>query len=243
MASMVPGFDEWMTDELAKEAAIVGESVDRFIARAVAARMAVEQARRNDRNLDEILERVRRMDLELPTIARGAGSVIADPDRLRALYDTGLLDTDRGHFLDRIVEMTVGALGVPAAAVSLVDRDSIYVPSAIGLHEEIALARQVPLEQSMSRPIVTTGEPLVASDARTHPALMGNPLVRDHFVVAYAGFPITDPAGHTIGVLSVWDSVRREWSPGHLRILEDFAMMVCDRIFGGSGKSGGERSR
>ncbi|WP_422748639.1 GAF domain-containing protein [Mycobacterium sp. WMMD1722] len=234
MAS-VPGFDEWMTDELAKEAAIAGESVDRFVARAVAARMAVEQARRDDRNLDEILERVRRMDLELPAVTRNARSVIADPDRLRALYDTGLLDTGRGRFLDRIVEMAVGALGVPSAAVSLVDRDDVYLLSAIGLHEELALARQVPIDQSMSWPIVTTGEPLVASDARTHPALMGHPLVRDHFLVAYAGFPITDPAGHTIGVLSVWDRVRRDWTPGHLRILEDFAAMVCDRIFGGGG--------
>ncbi|MBO0677409.1 GAF domain-containing protein [Mycolicibacterium sp. S2-37] len=238
MTPVVPGFDEWLTAELAKEAAIAGESIEKFISRSVAARMAVEQARRGDRDLDEILERVRRMDLELPEPGRdnGAGSVLADPERLQALYETGLLDTDRGRFLDRIVEMAVAALGVPSAAVTLVDHESVYLPSAIGLPDEVALARQIPLGQSISRPIVSTGEAVITADARTHPALMAHPMVLDHYVVSYAGFPISDDAGHTIGALSVWDRSRRDWSVGHLRILADFAEMVHDEIFSTSMK-------
>jgi len=235
MASTVHGFDGWLTAVLAEEAATAGETVDVFIARAVTARMAVELARRGDPGLEEMLRRIREMDdLQLPAPAPhpGGGSVIADPDRLHALYDTGLLDTERGRALDRIVEMTVAALAVPSAAVSLVDRDDIYLPSAIGMPAELALARQVPLAESISRPIVSTGTQLITPDARTHAALRNHPMVRNGYLVAYAGFPITDSRGHTIGALSVWDSKPRPWSAGHMRILEDFTALVCTEVFG-----------
>jgi hypothetical protein len=235
MTPAVPGFDEWLSDELTKEAAIAGESVEKFIARAVVARMAVEQARRGDGDIDEMLERVRRMDLDLPPPTRDgtAGSVLADPERLQSLYKTGMLNPDRSRVLDRIVEMAVAALGVPSAAVTLVDHENVYIPSAIGVPDELAVARQIPLEHSMSRPIVSTGEAVITADARVHPALMTHPMVLRHYIVAFAGFPISDNLGHTIGALSVWDRKPREWSAGHLRTLEDFAEMAQDTMFSG----------
>lgn len=234
MASQVPGFDERLDDALVDEAARAGEPVDVFIARAVAARIAVEMARRSDPDLDGILRRLRLMDLSPPRpgLPADTGSVIADPERLQALYETGLLDERRGPVLDRIVEMTVAALAVPTAVVSLVDRDSVYLPSAIGMPGVLAAARQVSLERSISRPIVATGEPVIVEDARSHPALRDHPMVLDGFVVGFAAMPITNSGGHTIGTLAVWDSTPRRWTDGHIQILEDFTAIICDRILG-----------
>jgi GAF domain-containing protein len=54
-------------------------------------------------------------------------------------------------------------------------------------------------------------------------------------LAAYAGVPLSDAAGHTIGTLCVWDSEPRQWSTGHVQILEDLATLVRDRIFGRAG--------
>lgn len=233
MTSTVPGFDDWLTDILTKEAARAGESVDKFIARAVTARITVEQARRRDPHLAEIVRRARRMDLTLPDPQpHESASVIADPQRLQALYQTGLLEPGRSTILDRIVEMAVAALAVPAAAVSLVDRDRVYVASAIGLVGELAARRELPLDGSISRPIVNTGERLIVEDARTDPALQDHPMVRDGQIGAFAGLPITDGNGHAIGTLTVWDTQPRAWSAGHLQVLADLTAMVRQRSFG-----------
>ncbi|BBY78266.1 hypothetical protein MPRF_51650 [Mycolicibacterium parafortuitum] len=229
----VPGFDERLDAALHDEAARAGEPVDMFVARAVAARIAVEMARRSDPALAEILDRIRSMDLAPPKpgMRPETGAVIADPERLQALHETGLLNARSGSLLDRVVEMAVGALAVPSAAVSLVDQDTMYVPSAIGLPHEIAALRQIPLQRSISRPIVTTGAAVITEDARTHPALMNHPMVLDGYVVGFAAMPITNPDGHTIGALAVWDSKPRPWTRGHLQILEDFTAVICGRIF------------
>lgn len=234
MASHVPGFDQRLDDALLDEAARAGETVDVFVARSVAARIAVEMARRSDPELDGILRRLQLMDLAPPQPGSRAdtGSVIADPERLQALYETGLLDDRRAPILDRIVEMTVAALAVPTAVVSLVDRNNVYLPSAIGMPGVLAAARKVSLERSISRPIVATGEPVIAEDARSHPALRDHPMVLDCFVVGFAAMPITNSSGHTIGTLAVWDSRPRRWTDGHIQILQDFTAIICGRIFG-----------
>jgi GAF domain-containing protein len=44
--------------------------------------------------------------------------------------------------------------------------------------------------------------------------------------------PLTNEADQTIGTLCVWDSQPRQWSSGHVQILNDLATMVRQRMFG-----------
>ena len=220
MGSTVSGFDEWMNDALDHEAAKSGESVELYVSRAVAGRMALERARRGDHGLDELVDHV------------ASGSVISDPERLQALYESGLLNTERAGSLDRVVEMVVAALAVPCAAVTLLDKDTQYVCSAIGLTGELAVTRKGPIEGSLGREILISGQPLIVEDARREPLLQDHYAVRDGLVVAYAGFPLTDAAGHTIGTLSAWDLKPRRWTSGHLQLMEDFVAMLRARVFG-----------
>ncbi|MGP4058759.1 GAF domain-containing protein [Mycobacterium sp. 4D054] len=234
MQFTVPGFDEWMSDALSREATEAGESVGVFVSRAVAARMAVERARRGDQGLHELLIRIRESGLQPPDRIddAAAGSVMSDPERLDALYETGMLNAERARSLDRVVEMVVAALAVPCAAVTLVDRDTQYMCSAIGLTGDLAVTRKGSVEGSLGREIVISGRPLVVEDARQEPLLSDHNAVREGLVVAYAGFPLTDAHGHTIGTLSAWDLHPRRWTSGHLQVLEDFVVMIRARIFG-----------
>lgn len=228
---MLPEFDEWLNNALVEEAAMAGETVETYIARAAAGRMVIERARRVDADIQELLARVRAANLDVPGPITG-DSVVSNPDRLRALYDSGLLNAERARSLDRVVGMVVGALGVPSAAVSLVDRDTQYMCSAIGLRGEVVRTRQGPSEGSLGREIVASGKPLILEDVRKEPHLIDYFAVRNGYIVAYAGFPLKDGQDHTIGTLGAWDTRPRRWSPGHIQLMEDFVMMIRARIFG-----------
>lgn len=234
MVSTVPGFDDWMNDALLDEAAKVGESIELYISRAVAGRMALERARRGDQNLDELVDHIRELDLEIPerTADLTSGSIISDPERLRALYDSGMLNADRARSLDRVVEMVVAAMAVPSAAVTLLDQDTQYMCSAIGLTGELAVTRKIPIEGSLARKILVSGEPLIVEDARQEPSMRDHFTVREGIVVAYAGFPLRNAAGYIIGTLSAWDLKPRKWNSGHVQLMEDFVAMIRARIFG-----------
>ena len=234
MTPTLPGFDEWLDAALIDEADRVGESVETYIGRAVAARMVIEWARRGDADVCELMSHVKSLGLDVPdpVASIAAGAVISDPDRLRALYDSGLLNEERARSLDRIVGLVVAAMGVPSAAVTLVDRDTQYMCSAIGLAGDVAITRLGPLEGSLGRHVVVSGKPLIVEDARQEPLLRDHWAVTEGLVVAYAGFPLADAQGHTIGTLIVWDTRPRERTAGHTQVMEDFVMMLRARIFG-----------
>jgi hypothetical protein len=236
MTSPVPGFDPWLSGVLTEEAAAAGESVDTFVGRAVAARLVAERSRRGDAGLEELVNRIATSGLAagLPEDVV-ASSPLSDPDRLRALYETGLLDAEPDAAYDRIVGIAAEALDVPTAAVSLVDRDRQFLFSAVGTTGELKTTRQTSIEQSVCQYVVSTGESLIVEDARIHPLLKDHPTVVAHLLAAYAGVPLTDAGGHTIGTLCVWDAQPRQWSTGHVQILEDLANLLRDRIFGPTG--------
>lgn len=236
MTVPVPGFDDDLTEALVAEAAAVGESVDAFVARAVAARMILERTRRSDPGLERLLARIAESGLSVTAIPRAdPPEPLADPARLEALYDTGLLDAAPDAAYDRIVGIAAEALAVPTAAVSLVDHNRQYLFSAVGLSGELEKTRQTSIEESVCRYVVNSGEPLIVEDARSHPLLRDHPTVVADALLSYAGIPLTNDAGKTIGTLCVWDSRPRQWSSGHVQILQDLAGLVRRRIFGSDG--------
>jgi hypothetical protein len=234
MTSTVGGFDDWMRGALEDEAAKAGESVDAYVARAVAARLILDRTGRAGHGLEELLEHVARLGLDIrPLVADDSPqAVLNDPARLRVLYDTGLLDGTPEAAYDRIVQMAADALAVPTAAVSLVDRDRQFLANAVGLTGELAVTRQTSIEDSVCQYAVMAGEPLIVEDARVHPILKDHPTVTGGFLNAYAGMPLTNSDGLTIGTLCVWDVNPRQWSTGHIEILRDLANLVRERVFG-----------
>jgi hypothetical protein len=233
MNSPVPGFDEWLFGLLSEEAAAVGESVDVFVGRAVAARLLHERTLRGGSDPGELSNRVAELGLATGYPAPDPPSTpLYDPERLRALYDTGFLDAPPEAAYDRIVTIAAKALDVPAAAVSLVDHDRQYLFSAFGLTGELERTRQTPIDQSVCRYVVQSGEPLIVEDARVHPVLRDHPTVLANDLLSYAGMPLTNESDQTIGTLCVWDSQPRQWSSGHVQILNDLAVMVRQRMFG-----------
>jgi GAF domain-containing protein len=142
-----------------------------------------------------------------------------------------------------MVRLAAEALGAPTAAVSLVDDERQFYKSAFGVSEEAARMREAPLSHSFCQYAVATKTPLVVEDAREHPVLRDNAAVHESDVIAYVGIPLIDPGGHALGTLCVWDSQPRQWTRGHVQILEDLARMTTQRIpHGGPGTPSAEVS-
>lgn len=163
------------------------------------------------------------------TLGSHVDAVLSDPDRVAAVHRTGLLEDPSRLAFDDLAALTAEALGTHHAAVSLVDRDQqVLVGRSDGGDRP---ERTVPLEQSICKYAVASGEPLIVDDTAEHPLLAAGPVVHDGGVRSYAGIPLTDRRGQVVGTLCAWDGQPRHWTGSQIQILEDLTAVVHAKIF------------
>ncbi len=142
-----------------------------------------------------------------------------EPVRLASLRATKLLDTPLEQRFERITRLAQRLLGVPIAAISLVDADRQWFKSIQGL-DISETSRAV----SFCAHTILQSEPLVVPDARADPRFSDNPLVSGAPRIAfYAGCPIRAADGSSIASLCIIDHRPRTVSPEDLQILRDLA--------------------
>lgn len=141
-----------------------------------------------------------------------AGQELDDPRRLLAIAAADLLDTPPEESFDRATRLATRFLGTPVSLVSIVTEDRQFFKSQIGLSDPWATARETPLTHSFCQHVVTSGTPLVVTDAREHDLVRDNPAISDLDVVAYCGVPITDDEGNVLGSFCAIDDQPRAWS-------------------------------
>ena len=137
--------------------------------------------------------------------------------RQAALDAYAILDSAPEQAFDDIVRLAQMLCEVPAASISLIDRDRVWFKAQVGVDQA-----QVPRDQSLcNHAIVSPGRTLVVDDLAIDPIpaarrrrLGGKP---PRF---YAGVPLLGPDGHALGTLSVADVVPRHLSPAQVEGLE-----------------------
>jgi diguanylate cyclase (GGDEF)-like protein/PAS domain S-box-containing protein len=154
--------------------------------------------------------------------ARLAADRLEDPDRLAAVAATGLLAAPSLPALDDLARTVARALGAPVSTVTLVGDRRVTFAGQTGLAPDVA-ERGTPLSHSFCQHPVTTGRPLVVSDTRRSPVGAGNLAVEELDVIAYAGVPLIDRAGHALGALCAIDHRPRDWGEEELIVLHRFA--------------------
>lgn len=132
--------------------------------------------------------------------------------------------------LDRLADRAASALDTPVGLVSLVATDGQYFPGAIGLPEPWITERWTPLTHSFCQHVVTSGEPLVVSNAHDDPLVRTNPAVTELGVIAYVGSPLTDATGRVVGALCAIDHKPRLWTEHQVSELGRLAVEASDEI-------------
>lgn len=121
-------------------------------------------------------------------------------------------------------------LRVPTALVTIVEADRQIFLGASGLQESLRSTRQTPISHSYCQFVVADQRPLVVPDARNDRRLATNPAIADYAAIAYAGWPVVDGDGSTVGSLCAIDTEPREWNDEEILILKDLAL-ACSAEF------------
>jgi GAF domain-containing protein len=145
-----------------------------------------------------------------------------EPERLAALWRTGLLDVPPAEAFDRITRDVAELLDVPIALISLVDEKRQWFLSRFGLD-----ATETPRDVSFCGHAVASRHTLRVDDAWQDPRFAGNPLVTgEPHIRAYLGVPLIDDGGRALGTLCVLDRRVRAFTPEEQQIVRRYAMAV-----------------
>lgn len=157
-------------------------------------------------------------------------SVIKDTARLRAVYNTGLLEPGPHPDVAQVVGLTIEAIGIPNAALNMItDVEQVHAEIA-SRSGDVGGQRAHALPDSLCVYTVVSGSPLIIDDIVDHPVLKDHSAARSGVVRAYIGIPIVTDAGHPVGTLCAWDNQPRHWSSGEIQIMTDLADVVQNVI-------------
>jgi EAL domain-containing protein (putative c-di-GMP-specific phosphodiesterase class I) len=146
-------------------------------------------------------------------------------DRLFALHQTGLLDSDPEAVFDTAVELAASLFDAPMAAVSLVDDRRQWFKAKVGLTKTGS-----DRSESLCAVAVDENRALLVSDARVDARFAHLPDVRAGNFVSYFGVPIAGRDGLPLGTLCVLDVLPRSFDPAKIGVLRSLARMVGNEL-------------
>jgi len=176
-----------------------------------------------------------------PKAYEQAKDAIGDDRRLAALRSTGLLDSEVEEAFDRLTRLAVRLVKIPAAFVSLVDKDRDFYKSVCGFGEPLASSRQLE-GPTFCHFTIQSAEPLVIPDTKADPVYRDVPTVRSLGVAAYVGIPIL-VNGQVIGAFCAIDTVPHPWTEDEITTLKELAEVAVSEISLRAARAEVERAR
>ena len=144
----------------------------------------------------------------------------AERQRLKALHQLNLLDSEREPEFDQLVELAAAICGTPISSCSLIDEHRQWFKASVGL--DVA---ETPRDLSLCAHAIKGTDLMIVEDTtkdsrfQNHPSVLG-----DRGIRFYAGMPLPDPNGMMLGTLCVADTVPRaltETQKAALRVLTE----------------------
>jgi len=125
--------------------------------------------------------------------------------RLKSVRSYQLLDTLPEEDYDNITSLVANLLDVPIALVTLLDTDRNFLKSHFGVS-----LNSSPRDISFCGHAILSEDPIfIIEDARLDDRFKDNPLVAEHKAVFYAGVPLINTEGFSLGTLCVFDNKPR----------------------------------
>lgn len=155
-----------------------------------------------------------------------AAALDDEAQRLAALRQYNILDTPPELAFDRITALSARLFDVPFAGISLVDETRVWFKSVYGI-----TAPEIQREVSLSRFALLDDQVLVVLDTHHDRRFANNPLIANQGIRFYAGAPLINQDGFTLGTLCVLDTQPRpQFTEAERLNLTDLAAMVVDEL-------------
>ena len=150
-----------------------------------------------------------------------------ETERLAVLRSYEVLDTAYEAAFDNIVELTAQLTGCPISLVSLTDADRQWFKAKCGTE-----APEMPREHSFcAHAILDPNNTMVVPDTRNDLRFADNPfVVNAPDIRFYAGAPLVNPEGATLGTLCVLDLVPRTMGRDQQHIMVRLAETVVTTL-------------
>jgi len=149
-----------------------------------------------------------------------------ESERISALRDLQILDTDPEEAFDQIVRLVSRLFDAPIALVSLVDEDRQWFKARVGLG-----AIETPRSQAFCAHAILDDVPLLVPDATKDPRFSDNPLVTGAPDIRfYLGVPLITDEGARIGTLCVIDQEPRTPPQDLVTLLQEQARIVVAQL-------------
>lgn len=153
-------------------------------------------------------------------------AVLAHPDRLAAVRRARLAAATATPRSDAVARLAARVVGTATAAVVLVDDGHAYRVGGHNLPAEVVDTPTVPLSQSLARYVVAADGPVAVPDLAADPELSTHPALVRYGLRSFAGVPLRDGDGRTVGALVVADYSPRPWSTGDIDGLTEAAAVA-----------------
>ncbi len=153
-----------------------------------------------------------------------------EEQRLAALDNMELLYAPSEQAFDAIVHRLAEVFNVPVATMSLIDRDTQFYMSQVGLPADLAQTRVIPREMAICNHVVGADQMLVVDDMSQDARFSDSPAVTQGGVRFYAGAPLRSEAGYTVGSLCIIDSKPREITEREKQLLQMLADALMTEV-------------
>lgn len=160
--------------------------------------------------------------------APDAGAGQAASRRLKAVRDSGLLDSPAEPGFDNLTATAARLLGAAACFISIVDEQRDFYKSQYGFPEPLATAREM-AGATFCHFTLDRDDVLAIGDTHSDPKWRAVPTVDSLGVRAYAGVPLRW-AGQNIGSFCVIDTVPRAWTPDELETIRQLAASAAREL-------------
>jgi signal transduction histidine kinase len=150
-----------------------------------------------------------------------------EDERLQKLYAYGILDMPAERAFDKITLLAARLFNTPAAQVTFVDRDLVFVKSNTGSIAQTPIKRS----ESFCALAVLNEGPTFIEDALQSPQFAAFPLVAiENGVRFYAAAPLRTSEGLQLGTLCVLDTQPRQANPQQFQLLSILASIIIDEL-------------
>ena len=149
-----------------------------------------------------------------------------EEERLKALASYQIMDTLAEKEFDNLTRIASHVFDAPIALITLLDEERQWFKSKVGIEAE-----STPREISFCQYAIVDGETLIVNDAQEDERFENNPLVTGNPNIRfYAGHPITNEQGHSLGTLCVIDGKPRSATPEQIELLRGLAETAMSLI-------------
>ena len=147
----------------------------------------------------------------------GFTPVAKEQQRLNALSKLGLLVAETVPVFEEATQTASSFLEMPICILGLVVENELWFKSAsglstIGLMNQLAVHRKVPLIESFSTYVVDSEQTLCIENTLTNSVFASSTLVQHYGIKAYLGVPLISSEGLCLGTLEVMDVETRQFN-------------------------------